>query len=334
MPIQLDSRRIPAADRDTAVREAIASAFIPVAIEFPAPAGPVLRGAISDVGDLRLLSVQSNATKAERTASLARDDTEPSLFLGLQTAGSSLVVQRGREAVLRPGELVLYESEQPYTLVDPNGIRQFQVRIPRAGLALPRGVVEQVLAVTLTPGHPVADLAAAYFRRMASRPELFEDPTTAVSRPSTELVRALITTHLDLSELDGGATHATLRLRVLEYARAHLSDPDLDAEQLATEHHISVRQLYKVLAEGDIALGSWIRSQRLAGARDDLASAQHGALTIAAIARRWGFRDASAFGRLFRETYQTSPRDYRARLRPTRPEPGTGFSPPRPRPAR
>ncbi|WP_406831716.1 helix-turn-helix domain-containing protein [Pedococcus sp. KACC 23699] len=312
MPIRLDSRFIPVADRESAVREAIAQAFVPVSIDFPLADGPVIRGAINDLGDLRLLSVRSNATKAERTPSLARDSTEPSIFLGMQVAGSSLIVQHDREAVLRPGELVLYESSQPYTLVDRGGISQVQIRIPVESLALPRDVLGRVLAVTLSPGHPVADLTATYFQRMASRPDLFGDPTsTTVSRPSIELVRALVTTHLDLSELDGGSMHATLRLRILEYARANLGDPNLSADQIATEHHISVRHLYNVLAEESIGLGAWIRQQRVVGARQDLGNPLSATLPIAAIARRWGFRDASSFGRLFREAYGMTPREYR-----------------------
>ncbi|MGY1503416.1 hypothetical protein ACW4TU_43775 [Streptomyces sp. QTS52] len=44
---------------------------------------------------------RSNATVIRRTPLLVRDDPEPSLFLSLQISGSSMVMQGGREAVLR-----------------------------------------------------------------------------------------------------------------------------------------------------------------------------------------------------------------------------------------
>jgi AraC-like DNA-binding protein len=34
--------------------------------------------------------------------------------------------------------------------------------------------------------------------------------------------------------------------------------------------------------------------------------------TIASVARRWGFTDATHFGRAFKEAYRMSPRDWRA----------------------
>ncbi|WP_344845874.1 helix-turn-helix domain-containing protein [Kribbella ginsengisoli] len=312
MTIRFDSGQIPAVDRDTAVREIISASIVPVEIDFPAHEGPVVRGAISDVGSLRVCSIKSNATKAERTERLARDAMEPSVFLGLQVSGSSLVVQNEREAVLRPGDLVLYESAAPYTLVDADGIQQVQIRIPTASLGLPGDVLRMISAVKLSPGHPVADLAAAYFRRMAARPDLISQPgAQAISQPSIELVRALITTHLDLAAPQGDAMHASLRLRILEYVRANLRDPDLTAAQIAVEHHISVRHLYNVLAEGGISLGGWIREQRLEGCRDDLARAGLFTTPIGAIAKRWGFTDPSSFGRSFRAAYGLSPREWR-----------------------
>jgi AraC-like DNA-binding protein len=310
--VLLDSGQIPAGDRGEAVREAIARMKVPLDIEFPAGLGPVVRGAFTDLGSLRICSCRSNATRIERTAQLVRDDFEPSVFLGLQKSGSSLVVQGGRKAVLRPGDLILFTTTAPFTVVDAGGIRQYLIRLPIDRLGLPEDLLRQVSAVRLSPGHPVADLAAAYFQRMASRPDLFQHPgAVAVSQPSIDLIRALITTHLDATVLAREAAQASLGLRVMEYVRSHLGDPHLDAAQIAAEHYISVRHLYNVLAQAGVSLGTWIRTQRLENCRADLAQPSETA-TIAAVAHRWGFTDASSFGRLFRTAYGLSPREWRA----------------------
>jgi AraC-like DNA-binding protein len=314
MTIVLDARSVPAADRAEAVRETIASTIVRVEIDFPAEQGPASAyGAISQLGQLTVCSVRSNALTVERTPTLARDDLAPSIFLGLQLAGASLVVQGDREAVLKPRDLVIYDSTAPYTLVDSGGIRQHFFRVPIEALGLPHDVIRQVCAVTLSPGHPVADLAATYLHRLASRPDIFTQPgAEAVSHPSVELVRALITTHLDAVALGREPLQATLQLRILEYVRARLGDPGLSAALIAAEHHISVRHLYNVLAVGGISLGDWIRKQRLEGCREDLAHAGLRATTIATVSRRWGFTDPSSFGRVFRAAYGLSPREWRA----------------------
>ena len=147
----------------------------------------------------------------------------------------------------------------------------------------------------------------------------------AMSQAGLELIRAVIGTHLDLASTRAKeALQVTLQLRILEYVRAHLDDPTLNAARIAAEHHISVRQLYNVLATGGISLGDWIRSRRLQGCRDELADSLYRNFSIAAVARRWGFRDASNFGRLFRAEYGLSPREWRdtAMRRTMPPAPG------------
>lgn len=307
----LDSRSMATADRDDALREFVAAEIAPVTLGIP-PSGAVFRAAITDVGPLRFASIRSNATTVERTSHLGRDGPVPSVFLGLQMTGSSLVIQDGKEAVLRPGELVLYDSTLPFTLVDLEGVRQHKIRIPVENLALPRDLLQQVLAVILGPGQPVADLAAAYFQHIASRSDLFSHPgSEAVSRPGIELLRALIATHVEAAAITKASMQATLQLRILAYVRAHLGDPTLNAAQIAAEHHISVRHLYNVLAVADISLGDWIRTQRLEACRNELAGPGAGLVTISSVAQRWGFRDPSSFGRLFRAAYGLSPREWR-----------------------
>ena len=295
------------------VRETIASTVVHVDIDFPDERGPAaVYGAITDLGRVRVCSVKSNATQVERTPKLARDDLEPRIFLALQIAGSSLILQDGREAVLRPGDLAFSESTSPYTLVDGDGIRQHFFSIPVIDLALPHDAVKRLAAVTLSPQHPVADLAAAYFGRIAARPDIFTQPgADAVGQPSIELVRALMTTHLDAAALGKESTHGTLRLRIVEYMRAHLGDPNLSAAQIASAHHISVRHLYNVLGEAGISLGDWIRTHRLEACRNALSYPAGQSVVIAPLARRWGFRDVSSFGRSFRAAYGMSPREWR-----------------------
>jgi AraC-like DNA-binding protein len=313
MTIILDARQLPEPDRADGVHEAIAKTFVPVKITFADDGGPPsVHGAITDLGPMTICSVRSNAVTVERTPAQARDDLIPSVFVGLQLHGSSLVVQDGREAVLRPGELVVYDSTAPYLLADGDGIGQHQFRMPMDRLGLSRDAIRRVSAVTLGPGDPVADIAATYLRRLASRSDLFDRPNAdAVSQPSIDLVRALITTHIGAVGLAAESLHATLQVRIMEYIRVNLRDPQLSASQIAAAHHVSVRQLYKVLAAHGIVLGDQIRTQRLEECRKAIGSSANSALSIASIARRWGFADASSFARMFRTNYGISPREWR-----------------------
>lgn len=313
MAVVLDTNAVAVRDRIEVVREAIHSEVLQVEIGWANRAVPVAcRGIISDLGPLQVCSIRSTATGVERTALQARDALEPSVFLGLQASGSSIVVQDRREAVLVPGRLVIYDSTAPYTLVTEQGVNQDFFRIPHSALAMPHDLIRQACAVSLCEGHPVADLTANYLSKLAALPDLLTAPgAAAVGHPSVELIRAVIATHLDAGALAEEALHTSLPHRVLAYARAHLGDPDLSAERIAAEHYVSVRYLYKMLAEQNVSLANWIRRNRLEACRQEISqtAAQHA--SISAVARRWGFSDMSSFSRAFRAEYGMAPREWR-----------------------
>jgi len=224
-----------------------------------------------------------------------------------------MIVQNGREAVLRPGDLAIYDSTAPYTLLSDTGVGGAFFRIPHAALAMPHNMIRRACAVSLSPGHSVTSLTSEYIHRLATDNELSSAPNAElIAQPSLELVRALIATHLETDELAAGPLAATVQLRILEYARRHLHDPDLCAEQIAAAHYISVRYLYKVLAESGISLADWIRIHRLQSCRQELARTST-RTTIEAVARRHGFSNISSFSRAFRAEYGMSPREWRDR---------------------
>jgi AraC-like DNA-binding protein len=176
-------------------------------------------------------------------------------------------------------------------------------------------LVREVCAVRLCPGHPLATLVYDYLYRVATDSALLASPDVdLVAAPSVELLRALITTHLRADGLAAEPLHATLRLRFLEYARTHHGDPALSAEQIAAAHHVSVRYLYKVLAESGVSLADWIRTYRLQACRRELSASP--LATIAAVARRHGFANMSSFNRAFRAAYGTTPSQWRQLSQP------------------
>jgi AraC-like DNA-binding protein len=308
----IDTRELAADERYDAAYETIAANLARVDMAVPRSSGIVLRGTLTHLGDVGHSSISSNVTDVTRKPDGARDVLPPSIFLGIQATGSTLISQGGRDAVLSRGRMVLWETTNPYTLVDPTGIRQHYFRITTAALGLPADAIRAVTAQVLTPDHPIADLALAYFSRLAARPDTFSRADAdAVSQPTIELMRSLISTHLGVTSMAKEPLHATLQLRILEYIRVNLADPRLNANQIAAQHHISVRHLYNVLAEGGVSLGDWIRTQRLERCRSELTRPQARSLTIAALARQWGFTNPSSFGRYFREAYGQSPGEWR-----------------------
>lgn len=313
----IDSMAMAPAERAEAIRDVIWSSVVRVEITHqPDPRLIRTVGAISGVGPLTVCSVRANATTVRRTPALARDDMEPSVFVGLQVTGSSVVVQDGREAALRPGDLALYDTTRPYTLLNRDGIHQHFFRIPRTELALPARILSRATAVLFSRQDPLADVTATCLRRIArhqAQSAAFPGHgLDAAGRPGVELLRALVTARLGDHRTAFQASQETLHLRVMDYVRAHLGDHDLTPARIAAHHHVSLRQLYKVLSQNGVHLGDWVRSERLERCRAELAAPSARHRSVAAVAYRWGFPNAAHFSRSFKGAFGITPSDWRA----------------------
>ncbi|MEV0776616.1 helix-turn-helix domain-containing protein [Streptomyces sp. NPDC050428] len=314
----LDTAFIPPRDREEVLRHALWESLVAVDINHRPPAEDIsVRVGFDAIGPLRICSARATAATLRRTERLARKDEEPAVFLSLQTTGTSLVVQNDRQCLLRPGDLAVYESTAPYTLLFDEGINDHFFRFPRAALALPERLLRDITAVALGPDNPIARLAFTYFSQLAVSDEMHQGVhADAVVEPSIELLRAVLTSQHGNSSLTKGPLEATLSLRITQYIRAHLADPNLSAAQIAAAHDISVRHLYAVLSRSGISLGDWIRTRRLAECRQELAGPNGRLRTIAAIGRNWGFVDATHFSKMFKRTYGISPRAWREQNHP------------------
>lgn len=314
MSFVLDSGAVDEVDRAEFVHEALGTTLVPIELHWPRRRQAVAaQGVISDLGDLTICTGRTSALRVKRTPPLARDDMEPSVFVHVQVTGSTIVVQRSREVTLHPGELVIYDCTEPYTLLSGQGVSGEFFRIPHAALALPHDMIRQTSAMSLSPGHPLTSLTHDFLRRLAADPALLAAPQAElVGHPSIELIRAVVATHLRQGEMAADPLASTLPMRILEYVRTRLHDPDLSAEQIAAAHHISIRYLYKVLATRGISLAEWIRTHRLEASRHALTQ-QPRTTPIAAVARRHGFTDISSFSRAFRTEYGLTPSEWRER---------------------
>ncbi|MEV7007961.1 helix-turn-helix domain-containing protein [Streptosporangium sp. NPDC051022] len=308
MLVLFDTATVPAGDRLDRLSEAVGDAVVPVEIEHhTSPDAVAARCLGRKVGGLSMMSLRTTPVTLRRTARLAGADQEPQLLLERQQAGRRVVTQDRHRTVLKPGDMSILDTARPYTSAHPDGVDEYCVRVSRAELGLPEEVLSRAGGMRLDPRNPVADLAASYLSRLADQPrmEAFETPTI-------ELIRAVILTQLGDGSTGRQSLEDTLALRIMDFARRHLTNRDLNAAKIAAAHNISVRHLYATLARSGIVLGEWIREQRLEGCRRDLARTDRNAKTISYIAHRWGFGDATHFSRAFRAAFGMSPREWRA----------------------
>jgi AraC-like DNA-binding protein len=100
------------------------------------------------------------------------------------------------------------------------------------------------------------------------------------------------------------------RREALEYIRAHLGDPGLDAERVAAALFVSRRRLYQLFDDGQ-GVSERIRGMRIDRAKALLTDPANGARGIADVAHDCGFVSPAHFSRAFRQLVGQSPREFR-----------------------
>jgi AraC-like DNA-binding protein len=261
-----------------------------------------------------LLHVEADPQRVSRTRQLVNVQTEGSWLLMIQRQGSCTIRQGARQATLAPGDIGFLDTTRPYEVVFPQKFRQSILKMPTllfddifannrdiAGAGLPGDK-----ALTAIARHNLILL-----ENFAS--EIEPDLLPAVANRAIDYlslaVRALC---------DGERRHNQSAVSAFHFERAslfiaeHLGNPSLSVEKIAGAIGLSSAHLQEIFrAASGSTIADYVRQQRLARCRRDLADPSLIDDSITSIAFRWGFSESSSFSRAFRNAFQTSPRRYR-----------------------
>jgi AraC family transcriptional activator of tynA and feaB len=103
------------------------------------------------------------------------------------------------------------------------------------------------------------------------------------------------------------------REQIHSYIELHLHDPSLTPSSVAAAVHLSSRRIHQLFEADAETVGAYILRRRLEECARAMADVSQCSRTITEIAFLHGFNNASHFGRVFRERYNSTPRDYRRR---------------------
>ncbi|MDX3072834.1 AraC family transcriptional regulator [Streptomyces sp. NPDC088354] len=270
------------------------------------------------VGGLDLFATRNSGFELRRTAEhVRRQRSRPIVAVSLQTEGAGRAEVDGEQRLLGPDEVFVFHELTPRLYGWSGDGAGRAVVIESEHLGLPVELVTKAgLHLRASPLH---DLVLQHLRGLWRDPSVLEaDPgAPSLANATIDLVRALLISAA--SDERQPATRSvmddTLLARVMAYARRHLTEADLTPERIAADHAISERHLYAVLRRAGISLEQWVITERLEEARRLLASVRHDHLTIAAVAARCGFGNASHFARRFHAAYGMTPREWRRSVR-------------------
>ncbi|HWH00311.1 MAG TPA: helix-turn-helix domain-containing protein [Pilimelia sp.] len=303
----VDTAAHPPEDRGDVWEHAVSNAFVPLTIT---PGHPTFRGSLHarQLGPVQVCDLWAGAHTAERTAKLVAQSGGDFYKVGVGVSGSCIVRQDGRESVIGPGSVLLYDTTRPYRVEVPREHRIILLLFPRQALDLPPQRVATLTASTLPGSTALGELVTPFLAGLAEA-DVSGPAAERLAAGALNLVAALLAERLDLSV---PLSDDLMWERITQHADRHLGDPDLGPPALAAAHHVSVRQLQRLFHRRGTTVSGWLRRRRLEQVRRDLVDRALADRPIWALASRAGFADPAHFSRAFRAAYGQSPRDYRA----------------------
>jgi AraC-like DNA-binding protein len=304
----LDTGTLPRRERADAVITHLREIALASTVVLNDPDRAFMSTSVYQLGGVELVHLRRSGLFIE--VGRERNDCTPVVAMMLGSRAQASREQFGHTIEQRVGVVDMVELNQPHKTWNHSSRNGWCLKVPTDALALPPMTIRRARpALTNSP------LQRVYARHLATltelAPVLVRDPAaTQLGAATIALSRAVISSAAGESGHTRDALHESLLPRIHAFVREHLRDPDLSPEAIASAHHISVRLLYRLMAEAELQLEQWIIDQRLEGARRELASVAGRQKSIAAIAHQWAFATPSHFTRRFRAKYAVTPREW------------------------
>jgi AraC-like DNA-binding protein len=261
-------------------------------------------------------SRHSPVSLVRRSASAARER----VAICLQINGSAAGLAGDRPMRADPGDVIFVDLSQSLTmrqsaqegLVDELTLWTARDRI------LPLVSNENALhGLVLKAESPVGAVIGATMQAFAgSAPKMRLADFDAVAEGLVALAAKSIAPSLARSGDNMAPSPLASFVTIRRHIDRKLASPDLSANSIAAEFGLSRASLYR-LFEPAGGIAKYIRKVRLSRAYQEITAAEFSNRRIGFIAYQLGFKNVSAFSRLFHEVYGVTPGEARERARQT-----------------
>lgn len=309
-----DTRATPQSQRMAFWLETVCEQILPVKIDPRHDAQPVAAMNCLTLGDLAIRDVVGGDHVYVRDQDDIRVHDPETVQIGIPTGGSSILVQDGREAILEAGDMVLYDSSRPFTLVMQDRFHWRVFLLPKHKLRRSDQELRNLTAVRMRGTDSVSGVVSHFLLDLAQRGAQLENRPSIgqLGENAADLIATLIQSEFG-RPWNVNDPVEVLRKQVFHVIAKCHADPDLDPAGIASQVGVSLRRLHQLVADSPHTVMEHVRVHRLNEIRRDLCDPRIADRPIHRIAAAHGMVNPSVFARAFRQEFRQSPTAFRAR---------------------
>lgn len=327
MRVMFDGSEIPIRSRLDEWLSTTANSLVPTEIAVPQQEAFNARLAAMALGTTQVASLSYTSLSSRRSPKTIRVLDPEYYQIALIRAGQQGIEQHHTSSVLRPGELTVYDSSEPFEAVNTSEMpaaRSLILQLPKYLLPLPAGQVRRICAAPIPGATGIGRLLTQFLISVTENHAQYTGrDIERLGRTAIDLTAAMLAHQLEQKDPPIRSPSYLLYLRIVSFIDQHLHRPDLSPAVIATAHRISLRYLHRIFQlHHHTSVNTHIRAQRLSRIRRDLIDPRLSHLAIASIAARWGFSRPADFSRAFRQHTGVLPSDCRSGSTPSRHRPG------------
>jgi len=307
-----DTRSKPDRERMDYWVDTVCRHIFPVAIDPRHDACPRAAMQCAQFGMVGMRQVVGGDHVYARSAGDVKRVDPGTVQIGMPIHGSSLLIQDGREAVLAGGDMVIYDSARPFTLVMEDRFDWQVFLVPKDLVRKSNLELSTITARRLDSTAGLPALISHFLRDLAAHAREVEADggAAAVGHTVADLLMTLIGSVAGNHHV-GTDPDAALRACVVAFMDSHHSDPRLDPTAVAAAACVSVRRLHGAFEGTGVTVMDALRTIRLQAIRRDLHDPRQRNHTIGQIAAWHGMPNATVFARIFRNQFGCSAREFR-----------------------
>ncbi|MDP9012625.1 MAG: helix-turn-helix domain-containing protein [Pseudomonadota bacterium] len=309
--VKLSTAEQPVHRRLDWLRQVIGREYANVDITPPTDAPLFNEMTITPWRHLQLSSIRSNAISLHRLPREPQLVGQDAYFAVILLSGAYRLRQAGRETVLSPGDMTIYDAAGLHRIDCPKSFRKVIVSIPRSVLEPRMPNVGTCTARRICGRRGIGAMASKFIQACAREmPVISQTDFDALAEYSVDLIiRALASVGPQTYSL---TEERSSTLRAVEaYIERRLVDVGLNSNAIAAGVGLSARYINQLFKSQNTSMMRYVWSRRLERARQALLDWDVRRRPLTDLALQCGFNDPVHFSHAFKKRFGCSPREYR-----------------------